>query len=190
MTDVVLSACGARTARRITKPALMPVLAAQRPPRGAGAAIGLAGSWAGDVALLAEGDRPFRAGLGAFLLAHLGYATAFARGGRPRAAHLVPAAVFTATSAVVFGRLAGPLGRPVRAYAVAIGAMGAAATTVRGPGARRIAAGAALFITSDALLGLGRFGVIGRRPELTDAAVMTTYALAQWLIHDGLSARN
>ncbi|MET8764679.1 lysoplasmalogenase family protein [Lentzea sp. NPDC004782] len=62
----------------------------------------------------------------------------------------------------------------------------AAASTVRGPGARRVSGGAALFAVSDALLGASRFVLRGRAAQVASAGVMPTYTAAQWLIHTGL----
>ncbi|WP_246127595.1 lysoplasmalogenase [Amycolatopsis rhizosphaerae] len=187
VADTTLALLGASRWRKITKPVLMPVLAAENRPAGPAATLGLLGSWAGDVALLRGGDRAFLTGLGSFLAAHVAYTGAFAaRGGRPRARLVVPVAVTTAATAAVIGRKAGPLRRPVQVYALAIGTMGATATTVRGPGAGRIVAGAAAFMASDSLLALGRFVLPKRWARVTDAGVMASYTLAQWLIHDGL----
>lgn len=73
-----------------------------------------------------EHDRAFLTGLTSFLGGHLAYTACFAaRGGRPEALHVLPVAAVTA---VTFGRLAGPLRRPVQVYALTIGTM---ATTAR-----------------------------------------------------------
>ncbi|MDQ1374166.1 MAG: hypothetical protein QOJ09_1504, partial [Actinomycetota bacterium] len=93
-TDTALAASGSRRARRITKPLLMPLLAA----RVAGAddaqdvkpfvLAGLGLSGVGDVALMGDGEASFAAGLTAFLAAHCCYLAAFAkrrRGGVRRA---------------------------------------------------------------------------------------------------------
>lgn len=166
----------------------MPALAATSPPRDLGMAVGLAGSWAGDVALLGDSDRAFRTGLFSFLVAHLGYTTALARRSQPgsRKAALPIVAASTA-GAFVFARAAGPLGRPVGLYALTLGTMVAAASTVRGPGARRVFGGAALFMASDALLGASRFVLKGRAARVASAGVMPTYTAAQWLIHTGFA---
>ncbi|MEU0883874.1 lysoplasmalogenase [Lentzea sp. NPDC005914] len=172
--------------RKVTKTALMPVLAATSPPRSPGMAIGLAGSWAGDVALLGDSDRAFRTGLFSFLVAHVGYTAALARLSRPGSRKAVlPIIAASAAGAAVFARAAGPMGRPVGLYALTLGTMVAAASTARGPGARRVFGGAALFALSDALLGASRFVLKGRAARIASAGVMPTYAAAQWLIHTG-----
>ncbi|MFS8099341.1 lysoplasmalogenase [Lentzea alba] len=172
--------------RKVTKTSLMPALAVASPPQNAGMAVGLAGSWAGDVALLGDSDRAFRAGLFSFLVAHLGYTAALAQRSQPGSRRaVVPIVTASAIGAVVFARAAGPMGRPVGLYALTLGTMVAAASTVRGAGARRVFGGAALFAVSDALLGASRFVLKGRAKRVAAAGVMPTYAAAQWLIHTG-----
>ncbi|MEV6238188.1 lysoplasmalogenase [Lentzea sp. NPDC051838] len=179
---------GTKNVRKVTKSALMPVLAAATPPRDPGMAIGLAGSWAGDVALLGDSDRAFRAGLFSFLVAHVGYTAALSRRSQPGTRKAVlPIVAASALGAAVFARAAGPMGKPVGLYALTLGTMVAAASTVRGPGARRVFGGAALFMASDALLGASRFVLDGRAARVASAGVMPTYAAAQWLIHTGFA---
>ncbi|MGW6936492.1 lysoplasmalogenase [Lentzea sp. NPDC054927] len=176
----------AKAVRPITKTALMPALAMASPPRDPGMALGLAGSWAGDVALLGDSDRAFRTGLFSFLVAHLGYTAALARRSQPGSRKAVaPIVAASAAGAFAFARAAGPLGRPVGLYALTLGTMVAAASTTRGPGARRVFVGAALFAVSDALLGASRFVLKGRAAKVVSAGVMPTYTAAQWLLHTG-----
>ncbi|HEX8870049.1 MAG TPA: lysoplasmalogenase [Lentzea sp.] len=177
---------GTQNVRKVTKTALMPALAATTPPRDPGMAVGLAGSWAGDVALLGDSDRAFRTGLFSFLVAHVGYTAALGRRSQPGSRKAVlPIVAASAAGAAVFARAAGPMGKPVGLYALTLGTMVAAASTVRGPGARRVFGGAALFAVSDALLGASRFVLKGRAARVASAGVMPTYAAAQWLIHTG-----
>ncbi|GAB3743489.1 lysoplasmalogenase [Lysobacter olei] len=89
--------------------------------------LALALSWLGDVLLLAQRSAVFLAGLGAFLLAHVAYATAFAGWPLHGGALLVGAVLMVGVGALVLGvfwpRLK-PLYRvAVPAYVVAIGAM-------------------------------------------------------------------
>jgi uncharacterized membrane protein YhhN len=176
----------AQPARVVTKTALMPALAVASPPRDPGMAVGLAGSWAGDVALLGDSDRAFRTGLFSFLVAHIGYTAALARRSSPGSRKaVVPIVTASTAAAFAFARAAGPLARPVGLYALTLGTMVAAASTARGPGARRVFVGAALFAVSDALLGASRFVLRGRSARVAAAGVMPTYAAAQWLIHTG-----
>jgi uncharacterized membrane protein YhhN len=118
-----LPGAGARRARRVTKPMLMPLLAvsladatsvaatsagADRSSRSGRACrtirstlIGQGLSWGGDVALLFPGERAFRAGLGCFLAANLSYIRGFVAAPAPEShpqPHVPPA---TAGSAVV-----------------------------------------------------------------------------------------
>ncbi|PWK80807.1 putative membrane protein YhhN [Lentzea atacamensis] len=187
VVDSVMAALrGTGSVRKVTKTALMPALALTSPPHDPGMAVGLAGSWAGDVALLGDSDRAFRTGLFSFLVAHVGYTAALARRSQPGSRGAVlPIVAASAAGAAVFARAAGPMGRPVGLYALTLGTMVAAASTVRGRGARRVFGGAALFAVSDALLGASRFVLKGRAARVASAGVMPTYAAAQWLIHTG-----
>ncbi|ANZ35632.1 hypothetical protein BBK82_05615 [Lentzea guizhouensis] len=174
--------------RRVTKTALMPALAVATPPRDPAMALGLAGSWAGDVALLGDSDQAFRTGLVSFLAAHVGYTTALARRSQPGSRGAVlPIVAASSAGAWLFGRAAGPLGRPVALYALTLGTMVAAASTARGTGARRVVCGATLFLLSDALLGSSRFVLSGRTARVASAGVMPTYTAAQWLLHTGFA---
>ncbi|MFD9705303.1 lysoplasmalogenase [Lentzea sp. NPDC059081] len=176
------------TVRKLTKTALMPALAVASPSQDLGMAVGLAGSWAGDVALLGSTDRAFRTGLFSFLVAHLGYTAALARRSTPGTRKaVVPIVAASAAGAFAFSRAAGRLGKPVGLYALTLGTMVAAASTARGPGARRVFGGAALFAVSDALLGASRFVLKGRAARAASAGVMPTYTAAQWLIHTGFA---
>ncbi|SDL85512.1 Uncharacterized membrane protein YhhN [Lentzea albidocapillata subsp. violacea] len=192
ITDSIAAAVrGAKPVRPVTKTALMPALAVASPPRDPGMAVGLAGSWLGDVALLGDSDRAFRTGLFSFLVAHVGYTAALARRSSPGSRKAVmPIVVASAAGAAVFARAAGPLGKPVGLYALTLGTMVAAASTARGAGARRVLVGAALFAVSDALLGASRFVLGERAARVASAGVMPTYAAAQWLLHTGFEKAN
>lgn len=141
--------------------------------------VALAGSLAGDVALL--WTRGFFAGLAAFLLAHVAYAIGFVVGGVSAsglAAGLAAMLVFDAVLArrlVPALRASGrrPLVLPVLAYMVAITVMVATAVGSTIPLA---VAGAWLFAVSDAILADGRFV---RRRRRGDLAVMVLYHLGQ-----------
>jgi len=179
-----------RDVRKVTKTSLIPALAAATPPRDLGMAVGLAGSWAGDVALLGTSDRAFRTGLFSFLVAHIGYTAALTRHSSPASRKAVaPIVAASAAGAAAFARAAGPMGKPVALYILTLGTMVAAASTVRGTGSRRVLVGAALFAASDALLGASRFVLKGRAARVASAGVMPTYAAAQWLIHTGFARR-
>lgn len=120
----------------------------------------LALSWAGDVLLLAP--RTFLAGLGAFLLAHVAYAVAFARAGVDGAWTAGGAVAMAAVGAAVLRWLWPHLGSAYRgavaAYVVAIGAMVAAAVGhAAAAGHGVVAAGAVAFAASDVAVARDRF---------------------------------
>lgn len=199
--DVVLAALPGRTSarlRRISKPMLMPTLAAavlQDERSGAGqrsavlAGIGLAG--VGDVALLGSRDPAFITGLGAFLGAHVSYAIGFARDGglaglRRSPVRGLPALVVVGVGAAALLPRAGALRLPVAGYTAVIGTMAALAG---GTGRRDAAVGAALFCASDLLLGWCRFRGSPGSGRLADAAVMAGYAAGQEAIARSLATR-
>lgn len=187
---LVILHTGPEWAVTATKAMLMPLLAlavlvVARPRRDVAiallvAAIGL--SWAGDVALsLPEG---FVAGLVCFLLAHVGYIALFLRmpraRRRPPAWTLVYLAWFPLFLALL-GPHTGALLVPVAVYGLVLGAM-ATCAALHGP---FVAAGGALFVLSDSVLGLGRF-LPGYDFPLHDLVVMSSYLAAQALIAVGV----
>ncbi len=193
VTDTVLAAAPPRWRRwrSVTKPLLMPALAVRR---GAGPVVAAAQacSWAGDVALMREGRRPFLAGLCSFLAAHVAYVVAF-RGrssvpllGSPgRRRVLVAGGLAAAGMAAAAAREDTAVALPVAAYGSTLAAMVAAASAIdRDRGRTRVLAGASLFLLSDTLLGVRTFLLHDRAPAL-DGAVMATYTAAQWCIADG-----
>lgn len=194
----------AHRARFVTKPLLMPVLAASLATNGRAAGsplrtstlVAQAGGWGGDVALLGDGTKPFLAGAGSFGLGHLAYVAGFLRRRshapvREDASIKVIAGSWALTApvmALLAGRHKRELGGPVLGYATLLAGMAAAAShldpTVP-PAARRLtAAGAALFMVSDSLLGFRKFALKDPPPEL-ETAVMATYTAAQFLLSEG-----
>ena len=178
---------------RIAKPAVMAVLltaAMLGDPEARpvslllGAALGA--SLVGDLLLLPPVR--FRAGLTAFLLAHVAYLAAFLLG----PLHASPAAIggvvgvavlLLAGRPILRGATAAGMRRPVAAYFGAIVLMAVAATAT---GSLLAAAGAWLFVTSDAVLGWRQFV---DSPEAREAApawprlgVMVPYHLGQILL--------
>jgi uncharacterized membrane protein YhhN len=146
--------------------------------------VGLACSLVGDVMLMLPRDR-FVSGLAAFLLAHLAYLVAFATGVPLMAAPTLMLPLLAI--GIVLLRLLWPsLGKlrgPVLGYAVAILLMVWQAWgrnwVAPSEGALLAAAGATLFMLSDAILALNRF----RRPwSGAQIAIMTSYVAAQALI--------
>lgn len=123
---------------------------------------GLALSAVGDLCLLGSETAPFLAGVAAFLLAHVAYATAFAPGAHPAA---LTAAALGALAVLLVRWLwprLGALRLPVIAYAAAISIM-----ALLGLGTPRLPVqlGAALFYLSDIAVARDRFvapGLVNR----------------------------
>jgi uncharacterized membrane protein YhhN len=178
VADTLLAATR-RDRRWLTKPLLMPVLMAGR-DRPAQRALALGGL--GDVALLGSSETAFMAGLGCFLAGHVAWIIALRqRPGRGRlraqpalaAPHL---AAFGAVNAYLWKRT-GKDRIPVVVYSAALLAMSLAALDSGSP---RTAAGGALFLASDTLLALEKFG--GLHLPAHEGLVMATYTSAQALL--------
>lgn len=176
--DVALAAAGRDRGRRATKPLLMPLLIVGR-DRPTQRALALCG--VGDVALLGDGDTAFRVGLGGFLAGQVGWVAALRA--RPSAglvrrhpSLLVPYAVAWAGLNAYLWPRTGRDRWPVVGYSSVLLAMALTALDRGG----RTAAGGALFLASDALLAVERFG--GRRLPAHEAWVMATYGTAQFLL--------
>ncbi|GAB3992112.1 lysoplasmalogenase family protein [Nocardioides marmoraquaticus] len=190
----------ARRARRVTKPTLVPLAARQLAARPDGPLIrhmrvALVAGWAGDVALLGEGRRPFLLGLGSFAAGHAACLAGLLRhrSHQPPVGPLPLAVLAVGTSlgpllAHAAARREPGLGAPVAAYAALLIAAAAAATHLDDDlpsGARsRLAAGGVLFLMSDGVLGARTFVLDGPAPW-AERAVMLTYAAAQWLLAAG-----
>ena len=177
--DALLAAAGRDGERWLTKPLLMPVL---MPGRTRETQRALALSWAGDVALLGSGDAAFQAGLVSFLASHLAWISALRKqpGGGRLAAHPALALAPAVAAVAVNVRLWPRTGRdriPVLLYSVALLAMSLTALDKNSP---TVATGGLLFLASDALLALRKFGVVEHRSA--DGLVMATYAAAQALL--------
>jgi uncharacterized membrane protein YhhN len=200
-------------ARALTKPLLMPTLAAafagstrgSRDPVRRATLIAQGLSGVGDVSLLGRGDRAFLTGLGGFLGAHVAYVAGFAHAAAPddpdhpaprNGARAATALFLVAGPAMGWaaGRTSSRLRLPVVAYAGALCAMAATASRVGSPtdaSARRaLLAGTGLFLLSDSLLGAREF-VLDPRALRTrralDVAVMATYTAAQGLLATGVA---
>lgn len=193
--DAALAAIGgegATRARRLTKPALMPLLAVTAAPR-TSLRAGLALSWLGDVALLGRGPRRVAAGAASFAAAHVAYLAGMGTAGRlhrldewPTSARLYGILALAVTPWAVRGaaRESPALGAVVAAYAVVVTSLVAGSGLTESPATRR---GGLLFGVSDALLGLRMFTPAGRDPHARwlDAAVMLTYTAAQHALSEG-----
>lgn len=179
VADVTLAALEKNRARRLTKPALMPLLAVGRDRR-TQRALGL--SWAGDVALLGTSPGAFTAGLGSFLGAQVAWIAALRQrpgGGLLRrrpwlaAPHVVAGVGLTA---YLWPR-AGKDRLPVAVYSAALTSM---ALTALDSGRPATAGGGTLFMASDSLIALDRFA--GLHLPGHEGWVMATYTAAQWLL--------
>jgi uncharacterized membrane protein YhhN len=174
----VLAATGRDRARRVTKPLLMPTLMLDK-DRPTQRALALGG--AGDVALLGSGQAAFTAGLGSFLAGHVAWITAL----RPHSTGLLRrnpaiAAPYLAAWAGLNAYLWPRTGKdrlPVLVYSSALLATALAALDT---GRTDVAAGGALFLASDALLALERFGDVHLPAH--EGIVMGTYTSGQALL--------
>ena len=177
--DTLLAATGRHRQRWLTKPLLMPVLMAGR-DRPAQRALALGG--VGDVALLGSGETAFTAGLVSFMAGHVAWIIALRQrpgGGQLRARPALDApqlAAFGALNAYLWNRT-GKDRIPVVVYSAALLAM---SLTALDSGSPRTAAGGALFLASDALLALEKFGDLHLPAH--EGLVMATYASAQALL--------
>jgi uncharacterized membrane protein YhhN len=214
LLDSALAGSDSRVARRfryLTKPVLMPTLAAALTASGGRPGTGAVGtrratvaaealSWAGDVALLPGGQRSFLAGLGSFFAAHVGYITGFAaardrRLSLTRAPGVRAAAVLAVTGApamaIAAGRTDPRLRWPVAAYATVLSALFAGSTVLDrdlpAGARRRIRVGTTLFLASDLMLGLREFVLPAGCGGRLDAAVMASYTAGQGLIAAGVA---
>ena len=177
--DTLLAATGRDRQRWLTKPLLMPVLMAGR-DRPAQRSLALGGL--GDVALLGSSETAFMAGLGCFLAGHVAWIMALRQRpgrGRLRARPFLAAphlAAFGAVNAYLWNRT-GKDRIPVVVYSAALLAMSLAALDSGSP---RTAAGGTLFLASDTLLALEKFG--GLHLPAHEGLVMATYTSAQALL--------
>jgi uncharacterized membrane protein YhhN len=195
---------GAHRLRFVTKPLLMPTLAAslvtdehaRLSPLRTSTLVAQAGGWGGDVALLGSGTKPFLSGVASFALGHVGYLAGFARhqGATPVRESASVRAVGGAWAltgpllAALAARRERDLGLPVLGYGAMLAAMVAAATRLDPsltPASRRLtAAGAGLFMVSDTVLGFRQFALTDPPPGL-ETVVMATYTAGQLLLAEG-----
>jgi uncharacterized membrane protein YhhN len=174
--DTVLALTGREQARRVTKPLLMPTLMRGHERRVQRA---LVLGTAGDVALLGKGELAFMAGLGSFLAGHVAWMAAL----RPRsqgAATPAKATPYLLAWAGLNAYLWPRTGRdrlPVLVYSTALLGTALAALDTGDAGTT---AGGVLFLASDALLALERFGDV----ELPghEGLVMASYTAGQALL--------
>jgi uncharacterized membrane protein YhhN len=182
--------------RLLTKPLLMPALAATAWPDRNDSAVrhmlaAQALSWGGDLALLGHSRRAFLAGTASFLGAHLGYIAAYRERSKvpplstPQARAIALGGLLAATSmGLAAGRTDRKLAIPVAAYGAALATMVATSTEVPDT-SRRLTTGTSLFMLSDTMLGVRKF-LLGDRGNTVEGAVMASYTAAQWLISEGV----
>ena len=177
--DVVLAGGRRDRMRWLTKPLLMPVLMMGRDrPTQRALALGAMG----DVALLGSADAAFTAGLASFLAGHVAWIIALRQrpgGGRLRSRPAMAAPHLAAVGGLnaYLWKRTGKHRLAVVAYSTALLAMSLVALDTGSPQA---AAGGALFLVSDALLALEKFG--GLELPASESLVMATYASAQALL--------
>jgi uncharacterized membrane protein YhhN len=176
--DATLAATGRASLRRLTKPLLMPTLLRGK-PRATQRALAFGGL--GDVALLGSGNAAFTAGLGSFLAGHVAWVAAL----RPRSTGVLarrPAAAvpYLAAWAGLNAYLWPRTGKdriPVLVYSAALLATALAALDT---GDKAVATGGALFLLSDSMLALERFGDVHLPAH--EGIVMATYTSGQALL--------
>ena len=177
--DTLLAATGHDRHRWLTKPVLMPVLMVGRDRRTQRA---LAFGGAGDVALLGSSELAFTTGLVSFLAGHIAWIIALHQ--RPGGGRLRARPTLAAPYLAAYGALNGYLWKrtgqdriAVIAYSTALLAMSLAALDCGSP---KTAAGGALFLVSDTLLALEKFGDLHLPAH--EGLVMATYTSAQALL--------
>lgn len=194
----------AHRVRYLSKPILMPLLTAslltdpraKDSPLRTTTLLAQVGGFGGDVALLRTGTTTFLAGVGSFGVGHVAYLTGFVRRRDPApfaqdATTRAVAAAWALTApamALLAARQQRELGLPVLGYATLLAAMAAAAGHLSSelPRDARLltTAGGMLFLVSDTLLGIGKFGLTDPHPRL-ESAVMATYTAAQFCLGEG-----
>ncbi|MFI2781980.1 lysoplasmalogenase [Streptomyces sp. ALB3] len=169
---------GAEAAHLVTKPLLMPLLAAyalaRNGPRLLVAAL-LCG-WGGDVLLMPGADAAFLAGMGSFAVGHVCYLWLFGRARVSPPAGLAYAALLVVFVGLLWPGLPAGLRIPLTGYSLLLTAMAWRAGAL----GRYAALGGALFLLSDALIATG----IADWPQLPAHGfwIMLTYLAAQFLL--------
>lgn len=187
----------------ISKPFLMPMLAlwlaaeTQHSPSmlRKGWLMGLAFSTLGDVLLMFEGSSYFILGLSAFLLAHLSYIFGISKGLSDTRGFLlknpwwfIPFLVYPiALMSWLFADIPAETRIPVVVYAIVIATMAQSVANLYGyiPGHIfwMLMGGAILFVLSDSLIAVNKFGHPFAGGRL---AVISTYIVGQYLLARGV----
>ncbi|MFD4559805.1 lysoplasmalogenase [Streptomyces sp. NPDC058469] len=191
LVDLLALAVGHDPAHTVTKPLLMPLLAAYAALRGAPRLLvaALLLGWGGDTLLLSDADPAFLAGMACFAAGHLCYLALFTTYGglksAPRARAGLLAVGYVAALAVtvtlLWPDLPANLRVPVAGYSALLTAMACAAATLLGLVA---GLGGALFMVSDTLIATGVAD--WPQPPRPDFWIMLTYVAAQFLLVQGV----
>ncbi len=199
-TNTLASFLGWSSLKKATKPALMPLLAgsilrSSSADRAVGI-MGLAGGWAGDLALMRPDN--IRVGATGFAVNHVAYIYLLLnRGARPGSTRVAIRAVPLAVATVLAARKAPGLLPVVFGYggllaATSVLADDPALINPDEPATYGLGHGGNLFLLSDAVLfareTLLTPGTTAAR--VADAAVMGTYTVAQLLLIDALFPRD
>lgn len=198
-TNITASLFGWKQLKKITKPALMPLLAGRvlrsktrDKAVGVVSLMGLAGGWAGDLALMKPNNIP--AGASGFALNHAAYVyLLLERGARPTTGRVAIRAVPLAAATAMAAWKAPKLLPVVLCYG---GVLAATSTLADDPllidrtetASSGLGHGGNLFLISDAVLFARETLLEDNTPSsrLADAIVMGTYTVAQLLLIDGL----
>ena len=186
-----------------TKPLLMPLLALWLLAESAGIRLSLRSGWLiglgfstlGDVLLMFEGGLFFLLGLSAFLLAHVSYIGSIVVGLRERRGFLLRNPVWILPFLLypifmlyaLWSGIPEAMRIPVAIYALVISSMAQAVANLRSSlddnTFRTMMAGALLFVLSDSLLAINKFGQTFAGAHV---AIITTYILGQYLLAKGV----
>lgn len=185
--DLLSLAVGHDPGHTVTKPLLMPLLAAYAALRGAPRLLvaALLFGWGGDTLLLSDADPAFLAGMACFAAGHICYLALFRAYGSARARSgllaVGYAAALAVTVALLWPDLPADLRIPVAGYSTLLTAMACAAATRLGLVA---GLGGALFMVSDTLIATGVAD--WPQPPRPDFWIMLTYVVAQFLLVQGV----
>ncbi|MEP9383095.1 lysoplasmalogenase [Nocardioides sp. KR10-350] len=199
LTDWAAVVHDRRRAEHVTKPLVMVgLMAITVAAGGTGSAAGwwllaaLFFGMLGDIALLGDSEPRFLSGVAAFLVGHVGYVVCFALLGLPSPAWawvviVVLVAMLVVTRRVVptAYRLAGArIAVPIALYSLVIGIMLVLAWLT---GLPLVAAGATIFVVSDAMIALTLAETeFGRPHGAVQLAIMVTYHVGQALVAAGV----
>lgn len=189
LTAVHLAAlgAGAQTLEHLTKPALMPALAAHVIARGGPTTLvaALLFGCGGDTLLQIGGEPAFLLGMGSFAVGHVCYLVLFARhgAGPGRRPTVVLGAAYAlaclGTVALLWPDLPADLRVPVAGYSLLLTTMALGASRV----GVRAALGGLLFLLSDTLIAAGLAD--WPRPPAPQLWIMLIYTAGQYLLADG-----